>query len=761
MIGSPGTQTQASFDGVNHTYADNGVYTVTLRVADDDMAAYNDATKFTSGTLGADYVQDTLTVTVNNVVPTLTATTVPQSVNEGTPLTITNIGTITDPGFDNPANPLAQPDGTTELFHYYINWGDGTTSDLGSATVDVIGSPGTQTQASFDGVNHTYADNGVYTVTLRVADDDMAAYNDATKFTSGTLGADYVQDTLTVTVNNVVPTLTATTVPQSVNEGTPLTITNIGTITDPGFDNPANPLAQPDGTTELFHYYINWGDGTTSDLGSATVDVIGSPGTQTQASFDGVNHTYADNGVYTVTLRVADDDMAAYNDATKFTSGTLGADYVQDTLTVTVNNVVPSVLVPGTLTVNEGQSFVISSDSNPATQDLGVLLQDPGFDNPANPLSSPNGSHETFTAMSINWGDGSSPQTLTIDDAQRVSGGIGVTTKAPLDAPSHIYADNGTYTVTITVKDDDMANFTPLQFQIIVENVEPTLASIPVPLTVNEGSPFAISSDVNAPLRVLLQDPGFDNPVNPLSTPIGSSETFFGATVDWGDGTPVGTVTINNALRAVGSPGVMTTVPIDTSQHIYADDGTYNVTIMVRDDDMTGFVARTFTITVNGVQPSFTPQPGGANIVGTQVSPQGFTTIDLAYNDPGFDNVLNPNAAVPPTITDTHHETFTHVVDWGDGTVDAIHTYADNVTHDVTIMRTALGVTETFTISAVGNTGSVLTLVSSQDINNPGAVAQSFTFMIDWDDSNVQTITLMLKRRSCRPSTVKRRSTLW
>ena len=167
MIGSPGTQTQASFDGVNHTYADNGVYTVTLRVADDDMAAYNDATKFTSGTLRADYVQDTLTVTVNNVVPTLTATTVPQSVNEGTPLTITNIGTITDPGFDNPANPLAKPDGTTEFFHYYINSGDGTTSDLGSATVDVIGSPGTQTQASFDGVNHMYADNGVYTVTLR------------------------------------------------------------------------------------------------------------------------------------------------------------------------------------------------------------------------------------------------------------------------------------------------------------------------------------------------------------------------------------------------------------------------------------------------------------------------------------------------------------------------------------------------------------------------------------------------------------------
>ena len=30
-------------------------------------------------------------------------------------------------------------------------------------------------------------------------------------------------------------------------------------------------------------------------------------------------------------------------------------------------------------------------------------------------------------------------------------------------------------------------------------------------------------------------------------------------------------------------------------------------------------------------------------------------------------------------ITDTLHETFTHVIDWGDGTVDAVHTYADSL----------------------------------------------------------------------------------
>ena len=39
-----------SFDG-SHTYADNGVYTVILRIADDDMSG-----NFTAGTNGVDYV---------------------------------------------------------------------------------------------------------------------------------------------------------------------------------------------------------------------------------------------------------------------------------------------------------------------------------------------------------------------------------------------------------------------------------------------------------------------------------------------------------------------------------------------------------------------------------------------------------------------------------------------------------------------------------------------------------------------------------
>ena len=317
--------------GGKHTYADNGVYTVTVTVTDDD------------GGIGT----DTIEVTVNNVNPTLVPAG-PQTVDEGSQLSITNLGTITDPGFRN------QPLGTDETFTYAINWGDGTNPDTGAATIDDVGGVLDLTDASFDG-SHTYADNGTYTVTVRVADDDMSG-----NFTSGVLGIDYVQQTFTVTVNNVNPTLVPAG-PQTVDEGSQLSITNLGTITDPGFRN------QPLGTDETFTYAINWGDGTNPDTGAATIDDVGGVLDLTDASFDG-SHTYADNGTYTVTVRVADDDMSG-----NFTSGVLGIDYVQQTFTVTVNNVNPTLVPAGPQTVDEGSQLSITN--------LGTIT-DPGFRNP-------------------------------------------------------------------------------------------------------------------------------------------------------------------------------------------------------------------------------------------------------------------------------------------------------------------------------------------------------------------------------------------
>ena len=122
-------------------------------------------------------------------------------------------------------------------------------------------------------------DNGIYTVTLTVNDDD------------GGVGV----DTLTVTVNNVAPTVDAGS-DQTVDEGDVVSFS--GSFTDPGSADT---------------YVIDW------DFGDGLTD----SGTLTQS------HVYTNDGIYTATLTITDDDGSS----------------TSDTLTVTVNNVAPMLLI--------------------------------------------------------------------------------------------------------------------------------------------------------------------------------------------------------------------------------------------------------------------------------------------------------------------------------------------------------------------------------------------------------------------------------
>ena len=80
---------------------------VTVTVRDDD--------------LGSD--TESFIVTVSNVDPMLRVVGA-QTIAEGSLLSLSNLGTFTDPGFDNASNPV--PGEVEETFTYSINWGDGT-----------------------------------------------------------------------------------------------------------------------------------------------------------------------------------------------------------------------------------------------------------------------------------------------------------------------------------------------------------------------------------------------------------------------------------------------------------------------------------------------------------------------------------------------------------------------------------------------------------------------------------------------------------
>jgi len=521
---------------LNHTYADNGVYIVTVTVTDEDAGVGS----------------DTVTVTVNNVVPVVDAGS-DQTVNEGDEVNIN--ATFTDAGtadtHDNAGTTIDWGDGIVESGTVAESNGSGTVAgshvyaDNGIYTVrvtvtdddhDTVGNgqafdeltvtvnnvapmveagedasideggiftgsgsfvdPGVDTwTATVDygddtevlpltladktfNLNHVYADNGTYIVTVTVTDDD------------GGVGS----DTATVTVNNVAPTAVVAD-NQTTNEGTELTL-DVATFSDLGLDE---HTAQ-----------INWGDGTT-EAGTVTQTVAGGPGTPREGVVSG-SHIYLDDGIFTVMVTVADDDG--------------GSDTVS--FSVTVNNVAPTAVAAEAQITDEGTEVTLDV----------ATFSEPGMD--------------SHTAQ-IDWGDGTiEAGTVT----QTVAGGAG-TPREGIVSGAHIYLDDGIFTVTVTVTDDDGGSDT-VSFSVTVNNVAPSAVAADEQIT-DEGT--EVTLDV-----ATFSDPGMD------------SHT---AQIDWGDGTQeAGTVT----QTVAGGPGIPREGVVSRT-HIYLNDGIFTITVTVTDDD--------------------------------------------------------------------------------------------------------------------------------------------------------------------------------
>jgi outer membrane protein assembly factor BamB/Mg-chelatase subunit ChlD len=261
----------SAMDSVEHTYGDDGVYSIILTVKDDD---------------GGSCVYP-IDITVNNVAPSIIFSG-PFTVDEAEPFDISAMAT--DSGSDDLTFTWAFQLGPTITNIFY---NDGLAPDT-------YPSPnGTFPFLKSDIVGHTYGDNGVYTITLIVEDDD-----------GGTNAI-----TINFTVNNVVPTIQPFG-PITVDEYSSFDMTAISS--DLGSDDLIFTWEFELGPTITKTFY-NDGAGPDPTL---------SPwGAYPFSSSNLVGHTYGDNGVYTVTLTVQDDDGGS----TVYTTN------------VTVGNVAPTV----------------------------------------------------------------------------------------------------------------------------------------------------------------------------------------------------------------------------------------------------------------------------------------------------------------------------------------------------------------------------------------------------------------------------------
>ena len=323
----------------SHNYVDNGIYTVTITITDSQGKV----------------AQDTLTVTVLNVAPTVDAGP-DQTVNEGD--SVSFVGSFTDPGVVD-----------THTFEW--DFGDGMRA-------------GTLTP------NHAYTGDGTYTITLTVIDDEGGAGSDI----------------LTVVVTDHGPTAGFTWTPEPQNEGSAVSFIdastsypdaivswnwNFGGLDTSHDQNPrvtfmdngnyavSLTVTDEDGSTDTISHAV-----TASDLGPAallTGDTVLMPnqsgsyiasgstsfpdaivgyewdwdydGTTFNPSGDtGMNQSYAwtTEGSYTVALRVTDDDGST--DAA--------------TLAVTINELLGFIIVEKqTDPDGSTQSFEFSSSYGP------------------------------------------------------------------------------------------------------------------------------------------------------------------------------------------------------------------------------------------------------------------------------------------------------------------------------------------------------------------------------------------------------------
>jgi Ca2+-binding RTX toxin-like protein len=381
-------------------------------------------------------------------------------------------GVAAAPGEDGDVAHLSAGQALTpvyETFSYSIDWGDGSGVVTGSATVDTPGvNIGDIVHGSFDG-SHTFADNGVYTVTLTVTDSHG--------------GSD--TKTLVTTVNNSNPTLTVDDASVAINEGQ--TATNSGTYGDVPADTVS--VAASIGSITFSGGVWNWSYSTTDDAApqNVTITATDEDGGLTVTTFSLAVNNLAptltvDNASVTVdegqtatnsgmfgdvpadTVNVAasigsvtfsggvwnwsystTDDAAPQSVTITATDEDGGSTNVSFNLTV--NNVAPTLAISGGSDVNEGASYT-----------LNLASSDPGAD--------------TISSWTINWGDGS--ETVTGNPT----------------SVTHIYADGNAlsnYTISATATDEDGTYAAGNTVAVSVNNVDPTITVDNASVTVDEG----------------------------------------------------------------------------------------------------------------------------------------------------------------------------------------------------------------------------------------------------------------------------------
>jgi len=214
-------------------------------------------------------------------------------------------------------------------------------------------------------------------------------------------------------------------------------------------------------------------------------------------------------------------------------------------------------------------------------------------------------------SASIDWGDGTAASPGTI----AATGGGNFTLSG-----SHTYAEEGKFSVSVAITDNDSAN-----------SAKATSPAVVVDAALTAGKTATVSS---------TEGQSFTGPVATFTDANATAPASeFTATITWGDGSPDSTGTVS------GSGGSYTVA----GTHIYKEEGPFTGSVKIVDQ------GGSTTMT------SFTATIKDAALTATAVCP---TTTLQAINGPvaTFTDAASPSG----TLSD-----FTATIDWGDGTTSA------------------------------------------------------------------------------------------
>jgi len=343
---------------------------------------------------------------------------------------------------------------------------------------------------------------------------------------------------------------------------------------------------------------LDWGESV--DAGTYLVGVGPDPDESTDVNprdvSDAMSHVYADDTYRVGTLTVADDD-----------GGFVVVDFV-----ILVVNGEPQVT---TATISDGD------EAEPVA--FTGAARDPGADD---------------LTVCWDWDDTTSECRTYIND--------GTFPFHAIDSGTHVWGDDATYDVELTVTDDDGGSVR-VTLHTVIANVAPVPSMTLDAISYFEGSPATVSG--------LFTEQGTDDVTLTWTWLFGPTEslTFYnnGASPD-----------------PLKSPaGNAPFVGADTMAHTYDDDGVFSLTMEACDDDG-GCASTTLPVPVQNLDPVAiitAPAPGSVYAIGEPVTFIGAFT-DLGTGDTHVAVWSFDSTTVPATVTETG----------GSGTVEATYAFS-------------------------------------------------------------------------------------